>query len=248
MAEIKMDVSEYEAMKENASLLKEALGREKELGEQIKKLNQEKIQALEKIPNKVVHTITQNIYEEVCLQKDPREIAYNMLRVLERTLGQRIEVPTYTRLSSASLVDVLGAEISHNLGFFFEKKTNKTIPIETHEYIGFEDVRAQVKKHFEKNLDKTTTSILESYPEVKNKLFEVERSLKSLQTQHDKVLNENFNLLEEKKKYLEELEAQKKSIEDFEEAKDKFLDKLKSKVFLGFVSFKYVIQLLTKND
>tara|TARA_R110000796_G_scaffold181330_1_gene297911 strand:+ start:45359 stop:46231 length:873 start_codon:yes stop_codon:yes gene_type:complete len=46
MAQVKLDISEYELMKENAKLLKESLEREKELSDKLDVSNKEKIDAL----------------------------------------------------------------------------------------------------------------------------------------------------------------------------------------------------------
>ena len=54
MAEIKMDISEYEIMKENKTLLENALKREKQLNNEIKKLHEEKIQTFEDAKHKIV--------------------------------------------------------------------------------------------------------------------------------------------------------------------------------------------------
>ena len=68
MAEIKMDVTEYELMKDKARLLEESLKREKELNGQIAKLKDEKIQALEDAKYKVV-TVTKTEHTEHTLAK-----------------------------------------------------------------------------------------------------------------------------------------------------------------------------------
>lgn len=47
MAKITMDTSEYEALKENKTLLEKSLENERKLQEQITKLSDEKIKALE---------------------------------------------------------------------------------------------------------------------------------------------------------------------------------------------------------
>ena len=54
MAEIKMDISEYEIMKENKKLLENSLEKERELQKQIKKLTDEKVKALADAKMKVV--------------------------------------------------------------------------------------------------------------------------------------------------------------------------------------------------
>ncbi len=65
MAEIKMDISEYEIMKENKKLLENSLEKERELQEQIKKLNDEKTKVLENAKMKVVKISRTEITEHL---------------------------------------------------------------------------------------------------------------------------------------------------------------------------------------
>jgi hypothetical protein len=71
MAEIKMDISEYEIMKDNKKLLESSLEREKELSNEIQKLQQEKIQALEDAKMKVVKISKTKRSEFFYRKRDP---------------------------------------------------------------------------------------------------------------------------------------------------------------------------------
>lgn len=63
MAEIKMDLSEYEVLIENKNLYKQGLEREKELNNKLDLLNKEKIKILEESKMKVVKTIKREVLE-----------------------------------------------------------------------------------------------------------------------------------------------------------------------------------------
>lgn len=65
MAKIEMDVSEYEAMKENKKLLEDSLKRERELQDSIKKLNDEKLKAYEEAQCKIVQYVNTTTTEDL---------------------------------------------------------------------------------------------------------------------------------------------------------------------------------------
>ena len=67
MAKIEMDVSEYEAMKENKRLLEDSLKRERELQASIEKLNQEKIKAYEEAQCKIVQYVNTTVVEDLII-------------------------------------------------------------------------------------------------------------------------------------------------------------------------------------
>jgi len=79
MAEIKMDMTEYNSIMENKKLLEEALEREKELNKEIQKLKEEKIQVLEN-NSKKVSVITTKKKEHVV------RTAYNAEEVFKHIL------------------------------------------------------------------------------------------------------------------------------------------------------------------
>lgn len=73
MAEVKLDISEYELMKENAKLLQDSLDREKKLSSEIDSLKEEKIQAL--IDNeKVVTIIKKTSIKEELYSNSPSDV------------------------------------------------------------------------------------------------------------------------------------------------------------------------------
>jgi len=85
MAKIEMDISEYEIMKENKLLLEKSLEKERELGKEIKGLQQEKLDALDKAKHQVVK-IVKTSSEEYLYKKVPRmggDITYSLVTALD---------------------------------------------------------------------------------------------------------------------------------------------------------------------
>lgn len=246
MAQIKMDVSEYEAMKENARLLKEALEREKELGKEIDKLNQEKIQALEKVPNKIVYKRTQTIFEEIYLDRDPREIAHDIVRLFERYIG-RIEMPRY-RASGMQLIEHLSHHISGDKELFFRKSRNKTMPTEEVEYVGFEKYKAEVKKHFKDKLDETTNQILEEYPKVKDELYQARRELSLINKKFDDLHQANLDLKEKEKELLKEIDSYDEENSNLKLKVLRAIRLIKESSNFGFIRVSKILSRLEKQN
>jgi hypothetical protein len=88
MAKIEMDVSEYEAMKEVKKLLEDSLEKERGLSEEIKTLQQEKLDALDKAKHQVVK-IVKTSSEEYIYKKVPRmggDITYSLITALDNVI------------------------------------------------------------------------------------------------------------------------------------------------------------------
>lgn len=108
MAKIEMDVSEYEAMKEVKKLLEDSLEKERGLSEEIKTLQQEKLEALDKAKHQVVK-IVKTSSEEYIYKKVPRamgDITHSLTFELENVVhdlksGRRDSNDVLDRLQSA---------------------------------------------------------------------------------------------------------------------------------------------------
>lgn len=87
MATIKMDVSEYEALKETQELLKESLKKEEALKEEIQRVRDEKIEALEAAQKKVIKTIRVIRQENITVRKPAYEITEAFKRLIKQTDG-----------------------------------------------------------------------------------------------------------------------------------------------------------------
>lgn len=96
MAEVKLDISEYELMKENARLLEESLAREKKLSDENSILQKEKIAALKKNSKQVTivkrvnrHTIIQqlNTSEDIARYLESR-MRLAVMNTIARILGE----------------------------------------------------------------------------------------------------------------------------------------------------------------
>jgi len=107
MAKIEMDVSEYEAMKEVKKLLEDSLEKERGLSEEIKTLQQEKLEALDKAKHQVVK-IVKTSSEEYIYKKVPRvmgDITHSLTFELENVVhdlksGRRDSNDVLDRLQS----------------------------------------------------------------------------------------------------------------------------------------------------
>ncbi len=152
MAQIKMDVSEYETMKENAKLLQISLDREKELQGQIEALNKEKIKVLEDAKMQVIH-IKKERREEVLLSKYKPE---RVIELLKRQLTQQGYNSTF-------------AAIEHIQETFSEKTHVTSFPVEEYTTKGLDEVKQEIAIQLKKQIDDDT----------KAKLEEAERLLKS---------------------------------------------------------------------
>ena len=80
MAKIEMDISEYEALKENKKLLQDALDREKELGNKLNTLKEEEIQALEDAQQKIVVVHEKRSYQSTYQVKSKEDIFNSLQR------------------------------------------------------------------------------------------------------------------------------------------------------------------------
>lgn len=172
MAEIKMDISEYEAMKENKKLLENSLEKERELQKQINKLNEEKNKALEDAKMKVIKIIRQESHEYTLIKKDINEIWNNIIYALIPSMN----INDYPQIPSNYYTDFL-------IDSFFEKVKTTSIPSEEVTTHGLDDIKNELKNTIKNELDES----------IKNKIKNAEIVL----SKNDELLKENQNLLKE---------------------------------------------------
>ena len=172
MAEIKMDISEYEIMKENKTLLENALKREKQLNDEIKKLHEEKIQAFEDAKHKIViehQYITTKRFSRLKNKSDLiKDLIFYVRNNKFYNLSYNIE-----------------KLIENNLEFITEnKETSKTIDVKN-----IDNFKLELKKELEDNLSEDIKTKLKNYDKLNN-LFFIEKEKNS------KLIEENLNLNE----------------------------------------------------
>jgi len=157
MAEIKMDVSEYELLKENKAQLEKALEREKELNSNIETLNKEKIKVLEDAKMKVVK-ITKVVREEHLLQRR-NDISY---------LGHQLNVHRFR--DSESLLAFI---INKGPELFYEKVTATSTPTEEVTFHGLDEIKIEIRSNLGESLDKEITEKLKQSEENSIKIKEL---------------------------------------------------------------------------
>lgn len=195
MAEIKMDVSEYETMKENAKLLQNSLDREKEMQETISNLRDEKIQALEDASKKVV-TITKTEHHEVIYNKRSDNEIIDMLSRFCHHVNERGHHGRHRDFGMHPYT------VEQLVEACFEKISTTSNPTVTTTVQGLDEVKKEMK---DKAFDKLSTS-------TKEKLAKAEVIIINA----NKAGIEKKELVEKLNKFEDFSDTQSKKIEEFE--------------------------------
>lgn len=182
MAIIKMDISEYEALKEIQNNLKDSLNREKELQDKVRKLQEERILDLESSQKQVI------VYNKSVVTEHTNEIstAFQEQKVLDKIVN-------VLRDNLSSAVTKLT-----NIKYILLKKSYKTYEeTSNHKFIGLEDVESMIRdelnKEYEKriiNYDKLSQIIKEKNDIIKKKDLEIsenDKTIESLNTENIKL-------------------------------------------------------------
>lgn len=187
-----MDVTEYDVMRENAALLKDALSREKELNKEIDRLNKERIEDLEKSKYTVTMITETRHYELVYLPYGEMELGRRLHDVIRRAdPHSRGRGPGYgSSYDTNSLQSALGYEGKTILEHCFEKKEISHEPIRTVVRKGFDEVVEQIKREHNAKLDQNVKDTLAEIKET--------RSTKYADTSKIKELNNGLSDLQKK--------------------------------------------------
>ena len=174
MAEIKMDISEYELLKENKKLLEESLKKERELQATIDKLSKEKIKALEDAKMKVIKIVRNESTEYLMQKRDNYHVVHQLRMMLSRpdSSGYR----TIDSMNFQDFGDML-----------FEKVKSYSIePKEEITTCGLDEVKAEIRKDLESKIDSNTKKKLDDADVALTKLSELlkenDESLKLIKT------------------------------------------------------------------
>ena len=181
MATITRDVSEYEALKKNISLLEEAKKKEAELSDEIKQLQQEKIQALKDTQHSVT-IIKKSIRNELIYKRRSDE---DILKYLKHYFTNR----EYYRYRDSD-------ELDRIINMCFEKGESRNIVDETITTRGFDEVKEEIGQDYLKDLSQQTKSDLESF-----RTLQLEHS--SIIQKNTKIEDENYKLLGDVQTYRE---------------------------------------------
>lgn len=183
MAEIKMDISEYEAMKENKALLENSLKKERELQEQIKKITDEKTKMLEESSKRVVKIIKTEKREHLLNKRPDKNYVY---RSFLDTIGVnwRALPPIPDYINTDLLADV-----------FFEKVTTFSHPIVETTTHGLDEIKNEIREDLLSKIDSDTKEKLKYADETIIKNNELIVKINELEVHSENVVKHNKSLL-----------------------------------------------------
>jgi len=221
MAQIKMDVSEYEAMQENKKLLEESLKREKELSAEVSKLQKDKIEALRDAQKKIIKInkhvtreyIIPHLSESEMMEKLNREFYY-WADMMHR--GKQHRIPDHNRFS----MEVLGTSRRFADLFFSKEKSHDMTTSEEITTHGLDEIKAELKTQLESEMTTATKQKLEKAAKALKKeseyLEKIDNLLNETSTQKSEIRH-----LEDMLKSLEKnLESVNLDVKLFQELKD----------------------------
>lgn len=216
MAKIEMDLSEYETIQENKKLLENSLKNERELQEQIKKLTEEKVKALEDAKMKVVKIKKIEKHEHVVLKKSPNDILLSLKHLINggfhKTFGE----------SSTKDYDL----INYMMDNWFSTTNSTSYPETEITTEGLDEVKKEIREEIQEGINKET----------KDKLKKLESALSKnheLTTVNNKLVSDNNVLSNLNTELLEKIEDLSKQLNDIDK-ENKLIDKVKDVVKDGY--------------
>lgn len=239
MAEIKMDLTEYEILTGKIKLLEQSLEREKLLQAEIKKLSDEKVKALEDAKMKVVK-ITKTEHTDVLLQSKTNVEIYNILRrvVTGNFVNDRSDRDSYRSNQN------MDASIDYVKDNLFTKTKSRSFPLVETTFHGLDEIKVEIRKDLEQSIDDDIKIKLKYLDEIilKNE---------DLIVKNTKLTNENVVLNNSVLTLELSVEALNFKIKNYEIIKTKFIkikDLLIDNNFIRFNIFKKVKILININN
>lgn len=184
MAEVKMDMTEYELLKENKKLLEDALKKERELQVQIEKLTKEKIEALEASKYRVTKIIKTENIDRVYIKRNVEESINAFHRIIRSTLNSNSVRTSAFEFTYNELIDAI-----------FVKKSvgsNPIIEVTTH---GFDDIKAEIREELKNNRDEKDKEKLDHADIVIKESESLRKENTILQTEKNSLVNINRELV-----------------------------------------------------
>ena len=202
MAKIEMDVSEYETMKENKSLLEASLDNERGLRKEIKKLTEEKVQALEDAKMQVVKISKSERRDFLLEKRAPSDVWPQLLRLLNVDYRTLPPIPEYI-------------DLDHIRNVFFERTTSMSVPSEPEiTTIGLDEYKKELREDIEREIKASQLRKLEKADGIITKNAE-------LLVENDKVTKENGTLIKMNKKLTKISEELEQETEETKESSKK---------------------------
>ena len=181
MAIIKMDVSEYEAMKNNSKLLEASLVKERELQESIRELHKKNLTALEDAKMKVVKVTTIARTDHLLRRKPSSDPRFQRLLWIIR---------------EGDVIDFDGPLHKDLEECFFEKVTSHSEGDSTVTTHGLDEIRAELRADIKANMSAEHIYKLEAADKALSKNAELITNNKALSTSNTYYEKTNKALLE----------------------------------------------------
>lgn len=211
MAKIEMDISEYEAMKETASLLKSSLEKERLLYEQIKTLTDEKTKAFEDAKMKVVKTTRAEVIEHLYVKiKHINTEAYIELCDLLHIDRSRsyITPDKFGGINNNRIIDIL-----------FDRVKIMSQPVSEITTHGLDDIKAELREELKVNMDSDINIKIQNAEKVLSKSHELIK-------QHEIITSENISILKKNKELITQVNILTNKVAELETSND-ILNKIK---------------------
>jgi len=194
MAKIEMDVSEYDAMRENKKLLEDSILKQKELQSKIDLLTQEKIKALENAKMKVVKISKSELTEHLYRKRPEQHILQRIFHRLGIPINNWRNVEDYFIESDLS-------------NLFYEKIITTSSPHEEITIHGLDEIKAEIREKIKKQIDAETKQKLEDAEKLSVKMKEVLESNKKLNANNELLEDQNKRLLEKEIEIVKEIDT-----------------------------------------
>lgn len=207
MAKIKMDISEYENMKENKKLLENSLEKERELQDQIKKLTDEKTKALEDAKMKVVKISKTEVTEHLLRKREDTYIWRELWHLMGIDYRQLPKIPEYIHTD-------------HLIKVFFEKITSYSIPNETTTTHGLDEIKNELRTEINNSIDADLKRKLENADKALVKNDELIKENKNLTEENLSLVEKNKKLIEVSDSTNEKIKASESEVEKLSKVKD----------------------------
>lgn len=204
MAEIKMDVTEYDSLRKNIELAEKRAKDLKEAQDKIEKLQQEKIDALKLAEKQVIYT-RHTRHEEVMMTRKP---SYNIMREMENFIMRNRRGSGYGVGSlSGGYIESSGYGVDYLISMFFDKKVVSNEPVQ--ELIttkGLDEVKSELRLEIESKIDEETKAKLKRLAEVEPQLENLKGQVKSLEKKVVDITEEAMKASSEAAKSAKELD------------------------------------------
>lgn len=206
MAKIEMDVSEYEALKENIKLLKDQKEENQKLTETIDRLNQEKIQALEDSQKQIISTSI--VESRQFIVPSIPEDSFQHIGLMVKDILRNEEAYHRNNHYSSGFVDHLkhaAGRVGREVSNWMESRATSTNEVsKSFKVIGLEDYQIQAEEKALKRLTDKAQELLKKEPiylkafkdntELSSTNKQLVESQKELGEKYDKLLEDHTEL------------------------------------------------------